>query len=453
MSGAPRSLATRLIVAAGLWTAAALLAAGLILSAIFRDTAERAFERQLEVLLNALVAASEIDDAGAPTLSRTPGEPRFDLPYSGWYWQIMAGAQVLARSPSLFDAALAPPERGDGGAIAFLDGAGPNGLALRIAARDIRFPDRTQALRYVVAAPRADLEAEVARFNGFLFAALGLLGAGLIGAILVQVRFGLVPLRRLGESLAAVRHGRAGRLDTALPRELAPLAGELNALLDHNARLVERARTQVGNLAHGLKTPLSILVNAAGRAADAAGDEPLAETVRRQAAAMQRQIDHYLARARAAGSGGIVGARCPVGETVEALVRVLPRLHAGRALELATDIAAGLQFRGERQDLEEMIGNLADNACKWARRHVAIAAAADGAAIRIVVDDDGDGLTAGERATVLRRGNRLDETVPGSGLGLAIVSDLAALYGGTLALEDSPRGGVRAILTLPAAPV
>lgn len=452
----PRSLATRLILAAGLWTAAALIAAGLILSAIFRDTAERAFDRQLGVLLEGLVAATDLDTDGAPALTRAPGEPRFALPYSGWYWQIMtADGTVLARSPSLFDQELQPDTAAVAGTPTFVADRGPNGETLRIAGRQIRFPDAPQPYRYLVAGARADVEADVARFNRFLFAALALLGFGLIAAIFVQVRFGLVPLRRLGEGLAAIRRGHADRLDETLPRELAPLAVELNALLDHNARLIERARTHAGNLAHGLKTPLSILVNAAGDTRDGAmatDREPLAETVRRQTAAMQAQIDHHLARARAAGSGGIVGARCTVAPVVDGLVRALSRLHEARGITFSTDVADDLVFRGERQDLEEMVGNLADNAGKWAHSRVAVAARRDDATIRITTDDDGDGLNTKQARDVVKRGSRLDESVPGSGLGLAIVDDLAALYGGSLELDSSPLGGVRAILSLPAAP-
>jgi signal transduction histidine kinase len=447
----PASLAGRLILAAGLWTAVALLAAGLALSAIFRDTAERAFDRQLRVLLDALVAASELDAAGTPALSRVPGEPRFAQPYSGWYWQVDDAGTPLARSPSLFDQALAVADAPAAGAVGFTAATGPNDEPLRIATRDIRFPGRPAPLRYSVAASRAGLDADVARFDGTLAIALALLGAGLIGAVFVQVRFGLRPLRRLGDGLAAIRYGRASRLDTALPREIAPLAGELNALLDHNERLVERARTHAGNLAHGLKTPLSILANAAARKT---GDgEPLAETVRRQTAAMQQQIDHHLARARAAGAGGLVGARSPVAPVVDGLVRALERLHRERAITIGSAVPEALVFRGERQDLEEMVGNLADNACKWAQGRVAITAdLATSDTLRLTVEDDGEGLTPAERATVAQRGRRLDETVPGSGLGLAIVHDLAALYGGRLELDDSPLGGVRATLTLPAAP-
>ncbi|MEK9662196.1 MAG: ATP-binding protein, partial [Alphaproteobacteria bacterium] len=431
MTTTQRSLAGRLILAAGLWTAIALLAAGLILSTIFRDTAERAFDRQLRVLLEALVAASEVGPEGQPQLARALGEPRFERPYSGWYWQINSDdGTALARSASLFDQALATGDATVSGTMAFFAGTGPNGEPLQIAARDIRFPDLEAPLRYIVAANPVDVESDVARFNGILAIALVLLGLGLVSAIFVQVRFGLVPLRRLGEGLAAIRHGRASRLDTALPREIAPLATELNALLDHNERLVERARTHAGNLAHGLKTPLSILTNAAAPQTDEAAAELLGDTVRRQTAAMQQQIDHHLARARAAGAGGIVGARCPVAPVVMGLVRALGRLYEDRGLDIAVDVPDDLAFRGERQDLEEMVGNLADNACKWAACRVAITATAipDGR-IRITVDDDGNGLSDEQRAMVMTRGRRLDETKPGSGLGLAIVDDLAALYG------------------------
>jgi signal transduction histidine kinase len=271
-----------------------------------------------------------------------------------------------------------------------------------------------------------------------------------------QVRFGLAPLKRISAGLAAIRAGRAERLEGTFPEEIAPLARETNALIDANREIVERARTHVGNLAHALKTPLSVIVNEA----TARGDDPLAAKVREQAAVMRDQVQHHLERARIAARATVVGTVTEVAPVVTALARSMEKIHRDRGIAIDIEMTPATKFRGEKQDLEEMVGNLVDNACKWAQSRVAIEvlaaraeAAPMGYTLRVVVDDDGPGLTPSqrERVQVPRRGNRLDETKPGSGLGLSIVTDLAALYGGALTLGTAPIGGLRAELVLPAA--
>jgi signal transduction histidine kinase len=289
---------------------------------------------------------------------------------------------------------------------------------------------------------------EIQRFDTAILIGFVLLGLGLVLAASLQIAYGLRPLGRISREIAEIRGGRAERISEGAPREIAPLAHEINALLDSNRGIVERARTQVGNLAHGLKTPLSVVSNEA-----AAASGPLAEKVSEQVAIMRQQIDHHLRRARIAAGVPVAAGVTEVAPVVEALARTMKKVHCDRALDLALDLEP-VRFRGERQDLEEMIGNLVDNACKWASSRVVIAAAADPAggrqSVRITVDDDGPGLPAAQREAVARRGGRLDETKPGSGLGLAIVSDLAALYGGTLTLAEAPAGGLRTALSLPA---
>jgi len=270
-----------------------------------------------------------------------------------------------------------------------------------------------------------------------------------------QVRFGLAPLKRISAGLAAIRAGTAERLQGRFPEEIAPLARETNALIDANREIVERARTHVGNLAHALKTPLSVIVNEAA----ARGDDPLAAKVREQAAVMRDQVQHHLERARIAARATVVGTVTEVGPVVTALARSMEKIHRDRGIAIDIESTPATKFRGEKQDLEEMVGNLVDNACKWAQSRVAIevlTARAETTAnptLRVVVDDDGPGLNPSqrERIQVPRRGNRLDETKPGSGLGLSIVTDLAALYGGALTLGTAPIGGLRAELVLPAA--
>jgi signal transduction histidine kinase len=439
------SLAFRLVASAAVWCALWLSAGGYALSALFGDTVERSFDARLEVLLEGLVAGSELGADGALQLRLQLGEPRFEQPLSGWYWQIGDGARALRRSPSLWDASL-PASLAQGQLQTARDVTGPDGQPVRLLVRAITLPGADAPLLYAVAGDRREIQADKQNFDRLLSLALGVLFIGVIGAVLVQVRFGLEPLRRMGRALGAIRGGVSARLEGPFPTEIEPLASELNALLDHNEALVERARTHVGNLAHGLKTPLSVLVNEARR-----GEGPLADLVRRQVALMRRQVDHHLARARAIATGSILGARTEILPVLRDLERTLGRIYADKALALDVACPPELAFRGARQDLEEMLGNLMDNACKWAAATVTVRIEAAGAQVRIAIEDDGPGLPAARRAEVLERGRRLDEQVPGTGLGLAIVADLAQLYGGRLVLDAAAAGGLRALLLLPAA--
>jgi signal transduction histidine kinase len=305
-------------------------------------------------------------------------------------------------------------------------------------------------LRLIVAADERGMTDPVREFVGLLATALCVLAAGLVLAVVLQVSVGLAPLRRLRDALAAVRDGRTRQLGGTYPNEVQPLVDELNAVLQHDAEVVNRARTQAGNLAHAIKTPLAVLGNAAARE-----DSALAQLVAEQVSTAQRQVDYHLARARAAAAIQVPGLRTPVIPVIESLVRVMKRVHAERSLEILIEPGADGQaepaFRGEEQDLQEMLGNLIDNACKWARERVDCRVSLDRSRLVIRIDDDGPGLPAAEREAVFGRGVRADEQTPGSGLGLAIVRDLARLYGGDVALDASPAGGLRVALTLPAA--
>jgi signal transduction histidine kinase len=439
------SLAFRLVAGAAVWCALWLSAGGYALSTVFGRTVERNFDVRLGVLLEGLVAGSELAEDRGLQLRPQLGEPRFDQPLSGWYWQISDGERVVRRSPSLWDARL-PVDLGPDRPVAARDTVGPDGQPLRLLARPITLPGADTAFIYAVAGDRREIQADRQIFNRLLAFALAVLFAGVVGAVLVQVRFGLEPLRRIGRALSGIRAGKAARLEGEFPAEIAPLATELNALLDHNEALVERARTHVGNLAHGLKTPLSVLTNEAGRS-----QGPLAELVARQVALMRRQVDHHLARARAIATGTILGARTDVLPVLDDLRRTLGRIYAEKALAIDLDCPPDVAFRGARQDLEEMLGNLLDNACKWARARVSVRVELAGEQLQVGIEDDGPGLPPARRAEVLARGRRLDEQVPGTGLGLAIAADLAQLYRGRLVLEEAEGGGLRALLTLPAA--
>ncbi|ABS62552.1 integral membrane sensor signal transduction histidine kinase [Parvibaculum lavamentivorans DS-1] len=450
------SLAFRLIAGAALWSAIALLTGGLVLSTIFRNSVENSFDARLNVLLHSLIATTEIGEDGNIDRSRALSETRFDLAYSGWYWQIWpVAARPALRSRSLFDQSLdlTPAERTERNRIGLkiFDTIGPENQPLRVVERRVTLPGYDVPVSFAVAGDRAEMDVEIQGFNTWLFVAMAAMGAGLLVALLIQVRFGLRPLERVRHSLAQIRSGRATKLEGEFPLEIEPLAAELNGLLEGNREVLERARTHVGNLAHALKTPLSVLTNEAR-----SRDDPFGETVSRMALQMREQIDHHLARARMAASANVLGAHTPVAPVLTRIVRALERIYAERDISIEIDCPEDAGFRGEAQDLEEVAGNLLDNACKWANTKVRLTVVSDGTTrkgrplLLLRVEDDGPGLPEDARMMALKRGTRLDETKPGSGLGLSIVTEIADLYGGELRLETSPLGGLKADLYLPA---
>ena len=447
------SLAARLIATAAIWTMLGLVVGGLVLSAAFRTAALTNFDAGLRNDLSGLIVAAQSDAENGLVLEQRVLNPDYSRVYSGRYFDItpekqgQPGAQA---SRSLFDARLRLNLAGRGGAIVWGEAPGPDNQHLRVVQQRIDFGTTaagdTRAYRITVAGNMAAVDDQVASFNSTLTIWFLAFGAVLVGAIFLQVRIGLQPLRRMSEALARIRDGKAQSLEGDFPKEIAPLASELNSLIAHSGEVVARARTHVSNLAHFLKTPLSVLASEA----DAAGASPLADQVRRQVFTMRRQVDHYLTRARAAGNVSALGNRTAALPVLADLTRVLSRIHQARGIEIEFECPPNLFFRGERQDLEEMAGNLIDNACKWAKAEVHVSARRDGASLVLDVEDDGPGLSPEERQKVGTRGERLDESVPGSGLGLAIVRDISKLYGGFFALEASSKGGLKASLTLPA---
>jgi signal transduction histidine kinase len=451
------SLALRLIVAATLWSAVALLVAGLILTSLYRQSVERAFDQRLNVYLRTLVGMLAAQNPSSLTDPGNLGEQRFELPYSGWYWQVRRGRNgpVVLASKSLFNDVLdfgrATDQHDveDAAAGAML---GPDDQSLRSLDRTIDFgPGHTYEI--LVTGNAGDMAAEIAAFSRSTLLTLSVFGIGLVVAITAQTRWALRPLDRVRRGLSDLRTGKEARFSGSYPAEIAPLVKELNALLESNQQIIERARTQVGNLAHALKTPLSVITNEAR-----SGKGPLAEKVTEQAEIMRLQVASYLDRARIAARAKVIGAVTEVEPVVGRLVRAMNRIHDERHLRLVSDVPPQSRFRGEQQDLEEIVGNLVDNACKWARSEVRIAVgyerpSSEEVAGRLIVaiDDDGPGLAPEQRVEATRRGRRLDESKPGSGLGLSIVTDLVALYDGKFSLDRSPAGGLRAALELPAA--
>src|SRR5262245_21977762 len=455
------SLALRLFFSATTWTVIILVVTGLVLSSIYHAAVERAFDRRLGVYLRSLVADVVTQEESAGKFPQSIGDPLFELPLSGWYWQVTrldAPTPDVRSSRSLWDGTL--PRLADLGASTAPGGArsgyaeGPEGQQLRIVERTLDLGDEGRYL-IAIAGDAAEIDEETQSFDGALIITFGVLAIVLLLITTFQVRFGLAPLKRISEGLAAIRSGGAERLEGAFPVEIAPLARETNALIDANREIVTRARTHVGNLAHALKTPLSVMMN---EAAAAQGGDPLALKVQEQTEIMRDQVTRHLERARLAARVAVIGTVTDVGPVVTALARTMEKIHHRRGVAIDIDAPEGARFRGEQQDLEEMVGNLVDNACKWAQSRVAVEVfsekplpADERRVVRILVDDDGPGLSPQQREQVARRGRRLDETKPGSGLGLSIVVELASLYGGGLTLGTAPIGGLRAELVLPGA--
>jgi signal transduction histidine kinase len=436
----------RLLAGTLVWIVATIAIAGWSLSTLFRQHVADQFRAGLDLHLEQLIANLTIDEAGTPSLSMPLSDPRLSRPYSGLYWQVdrLGGAQEAAlrgvlRSRSLWDSALEVPlDTPADGEIHEHQVVSPNGAPLRMIERMVYAAEGPeQGWRLIVAADARLISEPVERFNGLLAWSLGVLGCGLIVAAIVQVRIGLRPLGHLRKALTAVQGGTAQRIEGGFPQEIQPLVDDFNAVLAHNTRIVAHARTQAGNLAHAVKTPLTILANAAARP-----DPQLPQLVTEQVAMARRQVDYHLARARAAAATTIPGVRSQVRPLVESLVRVMGRLYRDKPVSATlADGAADPAFRGDQQDLQEMLGNVLDNAWKWAAQRVEISTHADGGRLIILIDDDGPGLAPERRQAVLARGVRADEGVPGSGLGLAITRDLAQLYAGSIDLDASPLGG------------
>ena len=430
-----------------------LAAGGVVLSNAFRLAAQNNFDTALQADMDGLIAAAEPDPNGGVMLADRFVNRRFDRVYSGLYYQIRTGQSGGQISRSLFDREIHPDNQTVKGVLTWGSAAGPENQRLRVVSRRVDLTPENGSdadFTFLVAGDMAEVDRQTRDFDTTLFWSFLLLGFGLIAAILVQVKVGLLPLRQISKGLAKIRDGEARRLDGNFPTEIAPLATELNSLIQHSEEVVGRARTHVSNLAHFLKTPLSVLAAEADAQEHESAAAPLAEMVKRQVFSMRRQVDHYLARARAAGSLDVLGNRTQLSAVLDDLSRVIARIHAVRGIVIDAECDDGIYFRGERQDLEEMLGNLIDNGCKWAKSRVRVRCEKTAGRLVLTVEDDGPGLSAQQRVQVGTRGERLDESVPGSGLGLAIVRDISKLYGGFFALDESSLGGVLARLDLPA---
>lgn len=452
-----RSLTRRLIWLASIWIVLALLATGWTLTSQYEESSLRRLGAVLSDTIDEVVLATNTAPDGSLTVAEIRDHETL-RPLSGKYWAVAVPTadgrlRTVVRSPSLAGESLVIPRelpdrlRAARGETISYNAWGPLQKRLRVAASMKQLPGRTEPVVFMAGLDRSTVDADTQQFATFTWAALLILGLGLVVAVLLQVQIGLRPLYSLRNEIADVRKGRSARIARSYPLEIQPLAEQVNRLLDHNQETVERQRTHVGNLAHALKTPLSVMLAEAG-----AQQGPLPDIVRKQTAIMQAQVDHHLRRARAAARAQMLGERTPIAEVLDELAVMLERVFESRGVEIDWRAPDDLAFRGERQDLQEILGNLMENACKWAKRRVRVSAGATGLGqMIVVVEDDGPGLPEAQREAALQRGMRMDETTPGSGLGLSIVVELIRAYGGRITLGDSEMGGLKAMLELPAA--
>jgi signal transduction histidine kinase len=442
------SLTRRMIVVAAVWIGALLLIGGFALDRVLSRGVVQNFDQQLEYVINAMIAAAEIGPEGEVRFTRPPADQRFLEPYSGAYFQISGQGQETFPSRSLWDRRLQANAPHNDIELHKRDSFEFEGEPLRILERDVVLPGSEVRWRFQVAQSREAIDGQLRDLRSTLIWSLAALGLSLLFLASIQAIYGLWPLRRVRREVVAIRSGRQTRISEDFPREVKPLVDEINELLAHSEAQAEEARRHAGNLAHALKTPLTVITNAA------TADSPdLDDTVIREATVMRRQVDHHLARARAIGRRASAQARARVWDSVQAVDRAVSTLYPTVTIDITGDKKA--QVRVERQDLDEMLGNLVENAAKYGHGRVFVTVnAPTGGKVAIEIEDDGPGIAKAERDELFTRGKRLDTTgKPGTGLGLAIVRDVAEIYGGEISLgESEDLGGLLIILSLPEAP-
>jgi signal transduction histidine kinase len=436
-----------MIVIAAIWIAALLLIGGFALDRVLSRSIVDNFDSQLVRVLNSMIGASELGPDGEVRFTRPPADQRFIEPYSGLYFQISGvGADTFA-SRSLWDRRLQVsdahndirPHLYDSNEFSTAGHAEP----IRVAERDAILPGSKVRWRFQVAESRETIDDQIHRLRTTLVWSFTALGVGLLVLATLQTFYGLWPLRRVRNEVAAIRSGKKTRISDEFPTEIRPLTEEINQLLAHSEAQAEEARRHAGNLAHALKTPLTVITNAA------TADAPdLDDTVIRESQVMRRQVDHHLARARAIGRRASAHARANMWESLEAVERAVCRLYENVTVDITGDKDA--EVRVERQDLDEMLGNLVENAAKYGNGRVFVTVERKNGFVSAEIEDDGPGIPPQEREAIFARGARLDTEKPGTGLGLAIVRDVAEIYGGSITLEESEDlGGLLARLTLP----
>lgn len=441
------STGARLTVVAILSAILLLPVAGWMIANSFERSVRTSFDSRMQAYADALAGRMQVTAAGDLTFQRLNGEMRFEQVFSGWYWQVVRDAVVIQTSRSLWDSSLDyPAAPGDDGPVRALELRGPRGEPLRGIAMQLQFAGQAGPVELIVAGPASEIGNEVRALRRVLLLALGTLGLMLVAIFGLQIRWGLAPLRRLERSLREVRAGKAARVDSDVSSDLRPVAEVMNAVLARQEELIERARSTAGNLAHALKTPLAALRLQLERP----GIDPA--LMRRELQQINGIVDHHLARAAAAGRAGGIAHRSQLRVAVAPLLDAVQAMHRGRGIRVEVLSVIDGEVAVDAQDLQELIGNLLDNAMKWARTRVSLQLVQQTDVVVLNIDDDGPGIPEAQRKQAMQRGMQLDERSQGSGLGLAIVRDVAALYGIEFRLSQSAAGGLRASLHLPRSP-
>ncbi|CAO1651717.1 sensor histidine kinase [Parasphingorhabdus sp. NYA22] len=428
---------------AAAWIVILLFGGGFALDRVLNDAVTRNFDNQLEYVLTAMIASAEIGPDGEVFLNRPLGDQRFLEPNSGLYWQISGKGHDDFPSRSLWDRTMVSNITHDDRETHIYNSNQFPDEPLRVLERTIILPDSDTKWLFQVAQSRDGLDGQISNIRSILVNSFLILALGLIGMAALQTLYGLWPLRKIRIAIASMRTGQQRRVVEPMPNEVTPMVDELNALLDHNEKQAEEARRHAGNLAHALKTPLTVIMNSATAKAD-----DLADTVIREAGVMRRQVDHHLARARAVGRRGHAHSRAKVWQSLQAVERAVGRLYPHVRIDIDGDKDAVASV--ERQDLDEMIGNLVENAAKYGGGSVFITVESNDKFVELLIEDDGRGIPEEERQRIFDRGVRLDSGKPGTGLGLAIVRDVAEIYEGSVSLEESEDlGGLLVRLRLP----
>jgi signal transduction histidine kinase len=441
-----KSLTKRIITLSIFWIVIALLFTAILMGRFYRAHIEEHYDNHVRTHVEELVASMETRPDGSLTLIREPTDPRFYRADEGWYWVVLNGDDVLFRSDSLGTGTLdlrdvIPDENHNVQTI-----YGPGNAKLRAHIIHVSYPHESGSLTFAATAPEMAIKDDVHDFYTHIITSFLVLGIGLSVAVVMQVRLALRPLNAIQSGISDIKAGKTERLPREFPSDVQPLVDELNFLLDHNETLLKRARNQLGDLAHSVKNPLTVIRNEARMLSGKQG-----QLILDQSHVMGNSIDHYLSRARIYGKQDAIGYRTSVKSVIDDLSFAVEHIHKDRRIGIEFQCLEDQWFRGESQDLEEMAGNLIDNAFKWARTKVVIKCSSDRQLLELSIEDDGPGIDEKDIETITRRGKRLDEKTPGHGQGLGITEDIAILYGGELKLGRSDLGGLKATLVLPAA--
>ena len=441
-----KSLAFRIISLSSIWIVFALVITAMLLVYFYRDHMDQHFDNHVNLHLEELIEASRYLPDGTFDLAFSPSDPRYHDLHSGWYWEVKQGSSTMNRSPSLGKNSLDTGDIQAGAQVQIHEISGPVNEQLRVHIIELRPDPQREPLLLMASAPATGFTDDVLNYSNHITFSFMSLGIGLLLVVVLQVQLALRPLKAISTGISRIREGKASKLPPNSLTEVQPLVDELNNLLDHNTVLLKRARNRLADLAHSVKNPLTVINNESRNMTDVQR-----ELITQQTSEISRNIDHYLSRARAFGTKNILASRSSIREVADDIVYALKQIYLDRNLEFDTSQLMGCWFRGEGQDLEEMLGNLMDNACKWAENQVLVRCEPEQDRLILTVEDDGPGVSEENFHEVIRRGVKLDESISGHGQGLGIVNDIAELYDGSLTLGKSKLGGLKAVLNLPIA--